>query len=766
MLASYTLIIGFLFLLAVSLLIVGVSNDAVNFLNSAIGSRVAPYGVILTIAAAGVLIGAIFSNGMMEVARKGIFNPEHFAFSEIMVIFLAVMLTNLLLLDFFNTVGLPTSTTVSIVFGILGAAVAVSVFKLTGRSTDAGGVEAYINIESSVIIIAGIFLSVVIAFNAGLLVQWIVRLAFTFNLGKTSRYWSGIWGGFAVTAILYFLLIKGARGSTLVTDEMLAYIQDHTGQILMANFLGWSLLFQMLLVLTRVNIMRITVLIGTFALAMAFAGNDLVNFIGVPLAGFESFKMFLAAGGNDATGLMMGGLQAPVRTPLYFLIAAGLIMVLTLRFSKKARSVTATTIDLSRQEEGAERFASSSLARFIVRRSVEMANGMGKISPPSLTRFLKSRFDPEKSLESAKEKGAFDQVRASVNLVVASILIAFGTSLKLPLSTTYVTFMVAMGTSLADGAWGRDSAVYRVTGVLTVIGGWFFTAFMAFLASFIIAAIIYFGKLPVIFLLIGLSVYILLKTHAFHRKKAEKEKRREEEVLSESFEVIQSCDRQVRELIHRVSKILTQTYSLFFKEKHKELKNLKKEAKELTREIRQIREDIPDTLRKFRENDLNNGHHYVQVVAYMKEMTNSLIHIVQPAFYHLDNNHALDKEKNDKLKDFNEKIGKFFGDAVALLKEKKGDQLDELVNKRDVLIELANEILVHRIKILKRTQKGIKVSVTYIEMLSETKNLLLDVVQLVKADLKLFESFASVDLKAESELMELQGDLRVKVNKN
>ncbi len=764
--AGYILIICFLFLLAISLLIVGVSNDAVNFLNSAIGSRVASFSAILAVAAAGVLVGATFSNGMMEVARKGIFNPEHFAFSEIMVIFLAVMLTNLLLLDFFNTVGLPTSTTVSIVFGLLGAAVAVSIFKMSGGAADGGGVEAYINIENSVLIIAGIFLSVVVAFNAGLIVQWIVRLVFSFNPGNSSRFWSGIWGGFAVTAILYFLLIKGAGGSTLISEGMLSFIRVHTLQILLFSFCGWTLLFQLMLIFTRINIMRITVLIGTFALAMAFAGNDLVNFIGVPLAGFESFKMFMASGSHDAAGFMMEGLKAPVRTPLYFLVIAGLIMVLTLRFSKKARSVVATTIDLSRQEEGEERFASSSLARFIVRKSVEVSNGMGKMIPPTINRYMKSRFNPEEITKSAGESVAFDQVRASVNLVVASILIAFGTSLRLPLSTTYVTFMVAMGTSLADGAWGRDSAVYRVTGVLTVIGGWFFTAFISFLAAFVIATLIYFGGLPVLLILAGLSGYMLLKTHAFHRQKAQKARREEQAILSESLEVIQSCDQQVKDSIQRVASILNQTYTLFFKDKHKELKRLKKEAKGLAREIRQMQEDIPDILRKFRDHDLNNGHHYVQVVAYMKEMSNSLLHIVQPAFNHLDNNHTLDKDKNDKLKEFNEQIGQFLHDAIGILKEKEGSQLEQIVHKRDLLIEMANEILVHRIKILKRTKKGIKFSVTYIEMLSETKNLLLDVVQLVKADAKLFESFNAAELTVEPELVDLQGDLPLKANRN
>ena len=743
--AYYILIVGVLFLLAISLLIVGVSNDAVNFLNSAIGSKAAPFTVILAIAGVGVLVGAVFSNGMMEVARKGIFHPEYFAFEEIMVIFLAVMLTNILLLDFFNTIGLPTSTTISIVFGILGGAVAVSIYKIIRADLTMDSIGTFINIESSVMIVVGIFLSVVIAFNMGMLVQWIVRLAFSFRVGSSYKFWSGIWGGFAITAILYFLLIKGAKGSTLISAEILVFIKTHTSRILLISFISWTLLFQILVSFTRVNILKITVLVGTFALAMAFAGNDLVNFIGVPLAGFESFKTFMASGATDAGGFLMESLREPVNTPIFFLIAAGLIMVLTLRFSKKAKSVTATTIDLSRQDEGSERFASTALARFIVRKSVDISNGITKYTPPAVSRFVESRFDAEQAREDKEEKLAFDLVRASVNLVVASILIAIGTSLKLPLSTTYVTFMVAMGTSLADGAWGRDSAVYRITGVLTVIGGWFFTAFSAFLASFLIASLIFFGKLPVILILLALAVFIMLRTHAFHKKKAKKEERVDSEINNASYEVLKSCDDEVKNSIIKVSKILNLTYTNFFKEKHKELKKLKKESRRLSKDIKQIREEMPSTLKKFEENDLVSGHYYVQVVTYMKEMSNSLVHVVQPAFNHLDNNHAFDKEQTDKLKDFNDQISDFFSFVITMVKERNYESMDELVRRRDEMLNLTNEITLSRIKILKKSSKGVKVSATYLEMLSETRNLLLDVVQLVKADMKLLEFTSSVE---------------------
>lgn len=735
----YILIVGFLFILAVSLLVIGVSNDAVNFLNSAIGSKAAPFKIVLLIAGVGVLMGAVFSNGMMEVARKGIFNPEFFSFSEIMVIFLSVMLTNILLLDFFNTLGLPTSTTISIVFGILGAAVGVAMIKVGGAEPGIDEIGNYINMESSVLIIIGIFLSIVIAFSVGLIVQWFVRMAFSFDHGRTLKYWGGIWGGIAITAILYFLLIKGAKGSTLIGPDTLAYIKSHTSHILLASLAGWTLIFQLLIFFTRVNVLKITVLVGTFALAMAFAGNDLVNFIGVPLAGFESFKAYTASGSSDAGTFMMDALSKPVNTPIFFLVTAGLIMVLTLRFSKKAKSVTATTIDLSRQDEGAERFDSSSLARFIVRKSIDLSKGFRTISPDGLIKFVESRFRADIDFGNKDYKLAFDLVRASVNLVVASILIAIGTSLKLPLSTTYVTFMVAMGTSLADGAWGRDSAVYRISGVLTVIGGWFFTAFIAFLASFIIAIVILYGKMPVIIGLIVLSGYLLFRTHVLHKRKSEKEIEIEKEIITAPDQVLISFDDDIKKSVIKVSRILYQTYSNFFKEKHKELKELRKESKKLSKEMKKKRDEIPNTLKKFEESDLESGHHYVQVVTYMVEMSNSLSHIIQPAFNHLDNNHAFDKEQNGSLLEFKDQVKSFFDFLVDLLKKRKYDQMDELVLRRDKLINTINDILYNRVKIIKKTQKGVKVSVTYIEMLSETKNLILNVVQLAKADAKLLD---------------------------
>ena len=752
----YIIIVGVLFVLAISDLVVGVSNDAVNFLNSALGSRVAPFAVIMTIAALGVLVGAVFSNGMMEVARKGIFNPQHFAFSEIMILFLAVMLTDILLLDFFNTMGLPTSTTVSIVFELLGSAVAIALFKLVKMGEATSNLPTYINTNRAVLIIAGIFLSVIIAFTVGMIIMWIVRVAFSFHLKKTSRYWSGVWGGFAITAILYFLLIKGAKGSTLISPDFLEYIKTHTLNILLISFAGWTILFQVLIAFTKVNILRITVLVGTFALAMAFAGNDMVNFIGVPLAGYESYKAF-AASGADAGGFMMESLTEKVNTPIYFLIIAGMVMVVTLRFSKKSRSVTETEINLGRQGEGSERFASSALARFIVRRSTEFANGVSKIVPKSTNNYLSTRFDESRNTEP-DDKQAFDLVRASVNLVVASILIAIGTSLKLPLSTTYVTFMVAMGTSLADGAWGRESAVYRITGVLTVIGGWFFTAFIAFSAAFIIATLLFFFKLPMMLALIAIAIFILVRTHAFHKKKSEEKARiQDSQLVTESYAILKACDDEVRTTMVKVSKILYQTYHTFFKEDFKEMKNLRKETKRLRKDLKKIRENMPETIRKFRDNEIASGHHYVQVVDYMKVTTDALTHIVQPAFEHLDNNHPVDKEQMDAIKAFNDKTNEYFKYLIDILANKSYEKEEELNQRRDEVIELINDILVSRIKILKKTQKGVKLSVTYMDMLTETRNIVLHASQLVKADsllLTTIDAEPKTDISIERDLMD------------
>ena len=493
-------------MLAVSDLWVGVSNDAVNFLNSAVGAKAARFRTAIIVAALGVFCGATMSNGMMDIARHGIFQPEHFAFSELMYIFLAVMVTDIILLDAFNSLGMPTSTTVSMVFELLGASFAFCLLKMNGGE-GALGFSDYLNTSKALSVIVGIFVSVAIAFTFGVVVQWITRMIFTFKYSRKLKWKIGIFGGVAVTCIVYFMLLKGIKTMSFMNADIKHWIADNTLVILGGCFVFFTILMQVLH-WCKVNVFKVVVLIGTFALATAFAGNDLVNFIGVPLAGLESFLDWKNAGAGDPSLHMMDALNGEARTPFVFLFAAGVIMVVALATSKKAHNVTKTEINLAKQDEGEEMFGSSRVARSLVRWANSTANFLIKYTPESVRAWIDRRFD---NSEVEMEEGAsYDLVRASVNLVLASLLIALGTSLKLPLSTTYVTFMVAMGTSLADRAWSRESAVYRVTGVLSVIGGWFMTAGIAFAAAFIIAMIMHFGGIvaAVIIVLIGLGVMI------------------------------------------------------------------------------------------------------------------------------------------------------------------------------------------------------------------------------------------------------------------
>ena len=514
-------IVIFLFLLAIFDLSVGVSNDAVNFLNSAIGAKAASFRTIITIAAIGVFMGAAMSNGMMDIARHGIFRPEYFHFYELICIFMAVMTTDIVLLDVFNSLGMPTSTTVSMVFELLGASFALAIWKVAADTSGLTFLDL-LNTEKALSVILGIFLSVGIAFFFGSLVQYLTRLFFSFDYRRKLAWKIGIFGGVATTAIIYFLLIKGVKDLAFMTPENKAWVDAHTPMIIVGCLVGFTLLMQ-LLHWFRVNVFKIVVLLGTFALAMAFAGNDLVNFIGVPLAGFSAYQDYAANGIGDPNNFLMGSLNAPARTPLVFLVAAGAIMVYSLATSKKAYNVVKTSVDLARQDVGDEMFGSSRVARSLVRRFILVSNWVVTVTPPSVRAWVNSRFNTE---ESIMEQGAaFDLVRASINLVLAGLLVALGTSLKLPLSTTYVTFMVAMGTSLADRAWGRETAVFRITGVLSVIGGWFITAGAAFIAAALVVSVMYFGGKLAILLMAVLAVFLLIRSNIrYARKKQEEQK--------------------------------------------------------------------------------------------------------------------------------------------------------------------------------------------------------------------------------------------------
>ncbi len=501
-------VIIFLFLLAVFDLSVGVSNDAVNFMNSAIGSKAASFKRVLIVASIGVFIGAAMSNGMMDIARHGIFRPEHFSFYDLICIFMAVMVTDIILLDVFNTLGMPTSTTVSMVFELLGATFVVAIIKMAG-GIDLG-FNDLLNTEKALSVILGIFLSVAIAFFFGTVGQFISRMIFSFNYRSKLTWKVGIFGGICATAIVYFLLIKGAKDLVFMTPDVKYWINHNTGLVIAGCFVFFTLLMQ-LLHLLKVNVLKVIVLLGTFSLAMAFAGNDLVNFIGVPLSGLASYQDYIANGNGDAHGFMMGSLNGPANTPLYFLIGAGVIMVVALATSKKARNVTKTEIGLGSQQEGDEMFGSSRIARRLVRWALSVTAWVRRITPPRVRQWFAKRFNVDETI--IEQGAAFDLIRGSVNLVLAGALIALGTSLKLPLSTTFVTFMVAMGTSLADQSWGRESAVFRITGVISVIGGWFITAGAAFIGAGIIVALMHFGGQWVMLGMAVLTIIIIVRSN-------------------------------------------------------------------------------------------------------------------------------------------------------------------------------------------------------------------------------------------------------------
>lgn len=511
-------VVIFLFLLAIFDLSVGVSNDAVNFLNSAIGSKAASFKRVLIVASVGVFIGAAMSNGMMDIARHGIFRPEYFSFYDLICIFMAVMVTDIILLDIFNTLGMPTSTTVSMVFELLGATFVVAIIKMAGGADL--GLSDLLNTEKALSVILGIFLSVAIAFFFGTVVQFISRTIFSFNYRSKLTWKIGIFGGICATAIVYFLLIKGIKDLSFMTPELKEWINSHTSLIIGGCFLIFTLLMQLLHFL-KVNVLKVIVLMGTFSLAMAFAGNDLVNFIGVPLSGLASFQDYAANGGGDAHGFLMNSLNGPANTPVYFLIGAGVIMVVALATSKKAKNVTKTEIGLGSQQGGDEMFGSSRIARRLVRWTLSVLAWVRRVTPPRVRRWFNRRFNVDETIMD--QGAAFDLIRGSVNLVLAGALIALGTSMKLPLSTTFVTFMVAMGTSLADRSWGRESAVFRITGVISVIGGWFITAGAAFIGAGVIVALMHFGGHWVIFALAVLTIYLLIRSNRRFKNKQETE---------------------------------------------------------------------------------------------------------------------------------------------------------------------------------------------------------------------------------------------------
>lgn len=549
----YIAVLVFLALLACFDLFVGVSNDAVNFLNSAMGSRIASFRTTMWVATFGVLLGATFSSGMMEIARSGIFHPQMFNFAEVMIIFFAVMIADIVLLDTFNSLGLPTSTTVSIVFELLGSAIAAAAIKLYWEGGSFELIFDYINTSKSLTIISAILVSVVVAFVSGAVIQYIMRLIFSFHFERVYRYVGGVFGGLSITAIAYFLVMKGARGASFMQPEWIDWIETNTSMLVVVLFVGFSILFQLLILLSNFNVFKIVILAGTFSLAFAFAGNDLVNFVGVPLAAYDSFKIWMASGASP-DDLMMNGLLVSTKTETFFLVASGLVMVFTLWYSKKAHRVLQTALNLSAQQSDHEQFGSSIPGRVIVRASMGLGNIVNQLIPGAVKQKLDSRFVPKK-LERGEIPLPFDYVRASVNLVLSAALISSATSLQLPLSTTYVTFMVAMGSSFADGAWDRETAVYRISGVLTVISGWFLTALTASTLAAVVCLVIFIGGGFIAFLLALLAFFLIVKSNMRFK---------EQEAKFKAEQAIRYDLTKIREILNqRVGENLLSTLTLY-----------------------------------------------------------------------------------------------------------------------------------------------------------------------------------------------------------
>jgi len=744
----YLILVIILFVLAFSDLIVGVSNDAVNFLNSAIGSKVAPLKVIFIVASLGILVGATFSSGMMEVARKGIFHPEMFAFSEIMIIFLSVMITDVILLDVFNTLGLPTSTTVSLVFELLGSSVGVSLIKIHQGGEAAGTLSQYINSEKALAIISGILISVVIAFIVGAIIQYITRIVFSFRLNKTLKYFGTVFGGLCISAMTYFMIIKGIKGVTFIPPETIDYIMNHIGKILLYSFVGWTIILQLLWWLFKINIPKVIVLVGTFGLAMAFAGNDLVNFVGVPVAGFQSFKAWVSAGAMNPDSFTMTMLQGKMPAPTLILISAGIIMIITLITSKKAKKVIATTVDLSRQnnEGNDERFMSSAFSRALVRNSLTISKGVNKIIPNRVIKFLDSRFyQPEQSpSDKSKDRPAFDTIRASINLIISGILISIGTSYKLPLSTTYVTFMVAMGTSLSDRAWGRESAVYRISGVFAVIGGWFMTALSAFVIASVIATIISLCGTFMIFVFVAFAAFLILRTQSiFNKNNNDKKIDEDEKVLGtdNNEEIIKKIKKQVTDSLLIINQIYTMGINGFLEENRSLMKDVQKKKNIYNAKSKKMKNKLPDVIQTLRQQDSsdNTEHYYVVLVNCLRGISNSLDYIIQPMYEHIENNHKpFVLSQKQELNEFLNQITAFFNSSLEVLKTGESEKVITLIQLKNDLSNCLAVMEKNQIKRIKKKEVNTRNALLFFNTITETKNFLINYINLCKSQRHFF----------------------------
>lgn len=744
----YVVMLVVLGVLALIDLIVGVSNDAVNFLNSAIGSKAVSFKTIMIVASIGVACGALFSSGMMEIARSGIFIPSMFSFNDVMIIFLAVMITDILLLDVFNSMGLPTSTTVSIIFELLGAAVCLALYHIYISEDSTRSLGDYINTKKATEIVSSILLSVALSFGLGSLVQYVSRLIFTFQYEKRIKYIGSLFGGLAITAITFFILIKGLKGVSFIGKETHVWIQDNQMMIIGINFLFFTLLSQLLISVFKINILRIIIVIGTFALALAFAGNDLVNFIGVPIAAYNSYEIF-SASGLSGDKLMMGDLaNENIVAPFYFLAFAGLVMVVTLWTSKKARSVIETGVNLSRQGDGVEKFSPNMLSRFIVRSGVYLGQGINYFLPQSVQIKIDKQFEkPEVKGKKRKDEPAFDMVRASVNLMIASILISIGTSLKLPLSTTYVTFMVAMGTSFADRAWDRESAVYRVAGVFNVIGGWFVTAMVAFIGAFVMAFILKTGE---VYAFIGLLVLLAIILYRSSRRHSKKQKEADDLVKLKREDIV-TINEIISESSHQISRVIGATNNVYSDvidnlglQDLAKLKENKKSLKKLEKEVDELKSNVYYFIKNLDETSVEASKFYIMILGYLQDMIQSLAFITQNSYSHINNNHKQLKFNQIRdLKSIDNDLQKLFDSLETIFKDQSFDKLDGVLKEKTQILNNVSELIQKQITRIRTVETSPKNSKLYFGLLLETNDL-------IKATMNLLELFQEFNIHVKS----------------
>ena len=738
----YLLMLVALVVLAIADLVVGVSNDAVNFLNSAIGSKAISFKTIMIVASVGIFLGAVFSSGMMEVARKGIFMPGQFYFDEIMIIFMAVMITDILLLDFFNTLGMPTSTTVSIVFELLGAAVVMALIKIGASDTLAlGDLSSFINTDKATEIISGIFLSVIIAFTIGAVVQWLSRLVFTFEYEKKIKNFGALFGGICLTAIGYFIIFKGLKG-TPYYDSFKDILASQVYTVIGVSFIFWTLFSWLFMKIFNKSILIIVIAIGTFGLALAFSGNDLVNFIGVPMAAYHSYEAWVSSG-QLASQFSMEVLREKVPAEPILLFISGGIMVLTLWFSKKARSVAETEIGLSRQGHGTEKFDPNMLSRAVVTGTTKLADGLRMIIPANTRRSIGKSFQkPDDILvgDKSEEQPAFDMIRAAINLTVAGVLISIATSYKLPLSTTYVTFMVAMGTSLADKAWGRESAVYRVAGVLKVIGGWFFTAFSAFSAAGILTYIIYLGKGPAIAILLLVAIGLLVRNYISHKNKQIEKTVKTGLKKSESKTVqgiiIESAD-NISNVVSRSNKIFSDVFAGLSMQDKKKLKKSKKGVDKLESEIEELRDQIFFFIKSLDETSVRGSSFYISILGHLTDIAQSLEYISKKSFKHVNNNHKpLRYNQITDLKEVDESLSDLLSKIERIFTERKFEEISQIVAQKDQILARISDKIEKQVSRTRTEESSPKNTTLYFNLLLETKDLM-------KAIMNLMEEYSS-----------------------